>query len=180
MLVTVGHGTLPAGDFVALLRGADVERIVDVRRFPGSRRNPQHGREALAETLSEAGIGYRWEEALGGRRGVTPASRHLALRNAAFRGYAEHMDTPAFRAALERVLTDAAAGTTAVLCAESTWWRCHRRLIADAAALVHGVEVRHLGHDGRLTPHEPTPGARPTAGGVVYDAGEPPPLLGFS
>jgi len=178
-LLTVGHGTLPAGAFVDLLRKAGVELVVDVRRYPGSRRNPQFGRDALAATLAEAGIAYRWEEALGGRRATTATSPNRALRNAAFRGYADHMATGEFNAALSRLVEDAAARTTAVLCAESLWWRCHRRLLADAASIVRGLPVAHLGHDGRLAPHAPTEGVRPVAGGVVYDGAATPTLPGL-
>ena len=169
-LLTVGHGTLPGEAFVALLRDVGVELVVDVRRYPGSRRHPQFGREPLAAALRAAGVAYRWEQALGGRRSPAPDSPNAALRNAAFRGYADHMSTSMFRAALDRVLTEAATRTTAVLCAESLWWRCHRRLIADAAVLAHGVKVVHLGHDGRLTEHAPTDAARTVDGRVVYDA----------
>jgi uncharacterized protein (DUF488 family) len=176
-LLTVGHGTSESEAFLALLSGASVELITDVRRYPGSRRNPQHARDALESALGEAGIGYRWEEALGGRRSVLPDSPNVALRNAAFRGYADHMATAAFQEALGRLLEEAARRVTAVMCAESLWWRCHRRLIADAAALLHGVEVVHLGHDGRLSPHPPTDGVRRAGDRLVYDVGETSPLL---
>ncbi|MDP8976997.1 MAG: DUF488 domain-containing protein [Actinomycetota bacterium] len=155
-LLTVGHGTLEAPQLAALLRAASVRLVVDVRRFPASRRHPHFRREAMAAWLPEAGVDYRWEESLGGRRAAAPSSPNTGLRNAGFRGYADHMRTPAFRAALTRVLTEAAHRRTAVLCAESVWWRCHRRLVADAAALLHDAQVAHLHHDGRLHPHEPT------------------------
>jgi len=166
-LLTVGHGTLPGEAFVGLLRHAGVALVVDVRRYPGSRRHPQYGRDAFAAALAEAGIAYQWEEALGGRRPVAADSPNVALRNAGFRGYADHMATVEFREALDRVLTDASQ-CMAILCAESLWWRCHRRLIADAAQLLRGAEVRHLGHDGRLTPHTVTEGARVAGDRLVY------------
>src|SRR5262249_36515849 len=96
----------------------------------------------------------------GGRRRPSPESPHGALRVAAFRGYADHMETPEFRDALDALLTEAAARSTAVMCAESVWWRCHRRLLADAAVLLRRVSVEHLFHDGRLEAHRPTPEAR--------------------
>jgi uncharacterized protein (DUF488 family) len=170
-LLTVGHGTLDADAFAALVRGAGVERVVDVRRYPGSRRHPQYGRDELTQWLPAAGVAYWWEPELGGRRSALPASPNVGLRNASFRAYADYMRTPAFAAALERVFD--LGGTTAVMCAESVWWRCHRRLIADVAVLVRGVDVQHLGHDGRLTRHPPTPEARRDGELLVYDGGDP-------
>lgn len=168
-LFTVGHGTLEAESFVGVLEAAGIRRIVDVRRFPGSRRRPQFNRGALAVTLEQHAIGYRWDEALGGRRPAQRDSVNHALRNKAFQGYADHMAAPVFREAIARLLTDAGEAPTAVLCAESVWWRCHRRLVADYVTLVHGVEVLHLFHDGRAGAHEATPEARPLEGRLVYD-----------
>lgn len=173
-LVTVGHGTLDGDAFRRLLTDAGVGAVVDVRRFPGSRRHPHFNREALAAALAEAGIDYRWEPGLGGRRRGVADSPHVALRNAAFRAYADHMDAPEFRAALGGVLAEAATRRTAVMCAESLWWRCHRRLVADVAVLVHGVAVRHLRHDGRWDEHVPTEGVRRDGDRLVYDAGTLP------
>src|SRR5690606_37919806 len=135
MLFTVGHGTLDGQAFVDLLRGAGVELVVDVRRFPGSRRNRQFGRDVLAATLHDAGIAYRWEERLGGRRKGVPESRNTALRNDSFRAYADHMGTPAFADAISEVLDESSRFRTAVMCSESVWWRCHRRLVADFVVL---------------------------------------------
>ena len=170
-LLTVGHGTLGEDDLLALLRGAGVEVLVDVRSYPGSRRNPQYGREAMTAWLPDGGIEYRWEQAVGGRRKGVAASRHHALRHDAFRAYADHMETPAFKEGLDRVLAVAAERRVAVMCSESVWWRCHRRLLADAAVLVRGVRVVHLFHDGRLQAHPVTPEARRDGDDVVYDAG---------
>ncbi len=175
-LLTVGHGTLPAEDLTALLHGAGVTHLVDVRSYPGSRHNPQFGRDEMERWVPEAGVDYRWVRDLGGRRRPDPASRHVALRNAAFRAYADHMETPAFRAAVADLLARASGEVTAVMCSETVWWRCHRRLLADHVSLVAGVEVLHLMHDARLTPHPPTDGARPDGDGVVYDRGQTPPL----
>jgi uncharacterized protein (DUF488 family) len=180
VLYTVGHGTSTAEELVALLRGGGVESVVDIRRFPGSRRHPHHSREALERSLPEQGLGYRWEERLGGRRRRAPDSPHVALRNDAFRAYADHMATAGFRAALDEVLTEASGTPTAVMCSESVWWRCHRRLVADAAQLLHRVEVRHLMHASRPRPHRPTEGVRVEDGRLVYDLGADRPLLGES
>jgi uncharacterized protein (DUF488 family) len=176
VLMTVGHGTVDAPTLSSLLLDAGVEVVVDVRSYPGSRRHPQFGREAMETWLPEAGLTYQWEKSLGGRRRPVPGSRHLALRHDAFRAYADHMETEEFGAALDRVLGLAADRPTTVLCAESVWWRCHRRLLADTAVLTRGAEVRHLFHDGRAEPHRPTPEARVEEGLVVYDLGVTPPL----
>jgi uncharacterized protein (DUF488 family) len=175
---TVGHGTLPAEVFSALLADAGIGRLVDVRSFPGSRHNPQFGREEMERWLPAAGIDYRWLRALGGRRRPLPASRHIALRHDAFRGYADHMETPGFLAGVDELLAVAAERPTAVMCSESVWWRCHRRLLADHLVLARGIEVRHVMHDGRRTGHAPTTGVREADGGVVYDVGVTPPLPG--
>jgi uncharacterized protein (DUF488 family) len=168
-LLTVGHGTATADELAARLRGAGVALLVDVRRFPGSRRYPHLSREAVSQWLPRAGVAYRWEERLGGRRRLVPDSPDVALRNASFRAYAAWMRTDAFRAALEEVLAE--PQRTAVMCSESVWWRCHRRMVADAAVLLHDVEVFHLTPDGRRTPHAPTDGVRRDGDELVYDAG---------
>jgi uncharacterized protein (DUF488 family) len=174
-LLTVGHGTLAQDELASLLRSAEVEVLVDVRSFPGSRRHPQFGREAMEAWVPEAGVAYRWERRLGGRRRPSPTSPHIALRHEAFRGYADHMETDAFRTALDEVLAEPLR--TAVMCSESVWWRCHRRLLSDAATLLHSVDVQHLMHDGKLRPHAPTDGVRVEGDRLVYDVGVDAPLL---
>lgn len=172
-LVTVGHGTAGEEELAALLRGAGVEAVVDVRRFPGSRRHPHVARERLEEWLPAAGVAYRWEERLGGRRSATPGSPHTGLRNTSFRAYADHMGTAGFGAAVDGLLAEARRRRVAVMCSESLWWRCHRRLIGDYVELLTDVRVRHLLHDGRLAVHQPTDVARVAAGELRYDGGEP-------
>ncbi len=132
--------------------------------------------------LLTVGHGTLDQDALGGRRRPSPTSPSVALRNEAFRGYADWMATAAFRTALDGVMRAARADTTAMMCAETVWWHCHRRLIADAAILLHAGAVEHLFHDGRLRPHAVTDGARRSGDEVVYDrlspatpAGAPPP-----
>lgn len=171
-LLTVGHGTAEQDEFVDLLRGAGVQRLVDIRTAPGSRRHPHFGRDAMAGWLPDAGIGYRWEKRLGGFRKIAPDSPDTAIRNASFRGYAGYTRSPEFLAALDEVLAQAADATTAVMCSESVWWRCHRRLIADVATLAHGAEVRHLMHDGGLREHPVAEGARRATDGTVLWDGE--------
>ncbi|HEX2577689.1 MAG TPA: DUF488 domain-containing protein, partial [Aquihabitans sp.] len=141
----------------------------------GSRHNPQYGSDELARWLPRAGVAYAWERDLGGRRRPVPDSRHVALRHPAFRAYADHMETPAFLDGVDRLL--ALGEGSAVMCSESVWWRCHRRLLADHLALVRGVEVVHVMHDGRATPHPPTDGVRVDGDRLVYDVGATPSLL---
>ena len=173
-LLTVGHGTLDRDALATLLTEAGVELLVDVRRFPGSRHNPVVGSDALAAWLPEAGIDYRWEERLGGRRRRDKEADPAAdgwWRVEAFRAYAAHTRTPEFLAALDDLVADVdRRGTTAVMCSETVWWRCHRRLVADAALLLKGIDVAHLAHDGRTTAHEPSAGAEVVDGLLHYDA----------
>jgi uncharacterized protein (DUF488 family) len=172
-LRTVGHGTLPADNFAALVSDAGIGLVVDVRSFPASRRHPQFRREAMERWLPDAGAAYRWEPRLGGRRRPRHDSPHGALRVPAFRGYADHMETEEFRDAVDELLAEAGTRPAAVMCAESVWWRCHRRLLADAAVLLRGAGVEHLFHDGRIDAHRPTPKARVDGHRLVYDGGEP-------
>ena len=173
-LLTVGHSTMGSEEFADLLARAGVELVVDVRSAPGSRRYPHFGRVELEAWLPPAGFGYRWEPDLGGFRRSSASSPNVALRNDSFRGYADYMATDCFSEALAHVLGDASHQVLTVMCAETLWWRCHRRLIADAAVLLFAVEVRHLGQDGRLSEHRLTEGVRvDDRGGLVYDAGHP-------
>ena len=187
MLLTYGHGTEPAERTVDLLREAGVSSLVDIRTAPGSRRHPQFARAALEEWLPAAGIAYRWEKRLGGFRRPSPDNPDVVWREDMFRGYAEHMRSPDFLAAIDAVLAEAELAEAdlaeaaaepethrvTVMCSESLWWRCHRRLVADFAAVARGIEVRHLMHDGRLEAHRPTPGVRLRDDGLlVYDAGQ--------
>jgi uncharacterized protein (DUF488 family) len=169
---TFGHGTLPQDDIVGLLQGAGIRQLVDVRRFPGSRRHPHVARDELERWLPAAGVGYRWEPRLGGRRRSDPAEADVDVwwQVEAFRAYVAHTRTDEFRSALDELLVEAAQASTAVMCSETVWWRCHRRVISDVAVLLHDVDVQHLGHDGRLSSHRPAAGARITAEGLVYDA----------
>jgi uncharacterized protein (DUF488 family) len=138
---TVGHGTRPLEELVETLRRAEVATLVDVRRFPGSRRNPQFNQGPLAEAAAEAGIAYRHAIELGGRLSGEPGEERFAcLREAAFRSYAARMTTAAWQEALAEALGEPAP---CFLCAETLWWRCHRRLIAELlAARAH--DVTHL------------------------------------
>ncbi len=177
MLLTYGHGTETAERTAEILRAARVSSLVDIRTAPGSRRNPQFARTALEEWLPEAGIAYRWEKRLGGFRRPSPDNPDVVWREDMFRGYAEHMRSPDFLTAIDAVLAEAEAEPdtpkVTVMCSESLWWRCHRRLVADFAAVARGIEVRHLMHDGRLEHHRTTQGVRLRDDGLlVYDAGQ--------
>lgn len=149
---TIGHSTHAIGTFIELLRKHDIEIVADVRRFPGSRRHPQFGSEALAASLRAAGIDYRHFAALGGRRTPQPDSPNTVWRNAAFRGYADHMASAEFRSAFAELIAIAGKQRCAVLCAEVLWWRCHRSLIADDLTL-HGWHVIHILGDGKDVEH---------------------------
>jgi uncharacterized protein (DUF488 family) len=173
VLLTVGHGTASQDELTALLAGAEIASVVDVRRFPGSRRHPHVARERLEEWLPAAGIVYRWEERLGGRRSRVAGSRHTALRDPSFQAYADHLGSPAFLDAITAVLDEADGHRVVVLCSESLWWRCHRRLIADHVTLLTDTPLRHLHHDGRLDEHRPTDVVRVEGDRLVYDGGQP-------
>lgn len=171
---TVGHGTRSIEELASILHRAGVTLLVDVRRFPGSRRHPHFAREVLESSLGARGLGYDWRgESLGGRRRTSAAqpSRHPAWRNAAFRAYADYMDTPAFRDALLALEGDAGRVRLAVMCAETLWWRCHRRLIADALT-VRGLEVVHALGEDQHQPHQLHESLRvDEMGWPVYDVG---------
>ena len=172
-VLTFGHGTAEQPELEELLRDAGVQLVVDVRRYPSSRRHPHVNEGNLSRWLPEAGIAYRWEERLGGRRDPVPGSPHTAIRDEAIRAYADHLGSAAFDAAVAELLEDAGAQRTAVMCAESSWRRCHRRLIADRLTLLEGAEVQHLGHDGGREPHQPSGEARVEGGRLIYDGGAP-------
>jgi uncharacterized protein (DUF488 family) len=176
---TVGHGARPIGELLSVLGWAGVTTLVDIRRFPGSRRHPQFGREALAAALAESAIRYEWQgEALGGRRSPSPRSRHTALHNQVFAGYADHMDSPEFREAVAALVERSATERLAIMCAETVWWHCHRMLVADALAL-RGAQVVHLLAVGRREAHRPHATVRRDADGwPVYDVPDTLPGLG--
>ena len=179
---TVGHGNRSFDDLVAVLRDGDVGRLLDVRRYPGSRRHPYFARPSLEDELPAVGIRYEWwGDELGGRRRAAPpdVSRHPGWDNDAFRAYAEYTDTDQYREALTTVAKQAPTDPpgVAVMCAETLWWRCHRRLIADSLT-TRGVEVVHLLDVGKRQDHV-TPKTMRVGddGWPVYDVGVDRPLL---
>lgn len=163
-LFTVGHSSRELSELLGLLTAAGVELLVDVRRFPGSKRYPHFSGDNLAPALADAGIGYEHPAGLGGRRRGSPDSRNTAWRNAGFRAYADHMASPEFQLALSHLEELARRRPAAVMCAEAVPWRCHRRLIADAL-VARGWEVVHLIGPDRQEVHELHPDA------VVEDDG---------
>ena len=165
---TIGHGTRSAAELVACLRAASVATLVDVRRFPSSRRNPQFNQDALAQTLAATGIGYRHAVELGGRRSGEPgAERFACIDTPAFRSYAARMAQPVWQEALADAL---AAPDPCFMCAETLWWRCHRRLIAELLA-ARGHEVVHLVRPHEAHPHRPMDEAE-VRGGKLFLCGE--------
>jgi uncharacterized protein (DUF488 family) len=176
-LHTIGHGARPIDTFGAILTDAGVELVVDVRRHPASRRHPQFNRRALTGSLAARGIAYEsWADELGGRREPLAGSPHVAWTEPAFRGFADHLDGALARSAIDRLVDLADDIDVAVLCAESDWQHCHRRLIADAATL-RGATVDHLGA-GAPVRHELHPALRTGEDGwPVYDVGIEPELF---
>jgi len=168
---TIGHSTRPIEEFIALLAEYHIEAIADVRRFPGSKKFPQFGKEALAATLARLAIGYSWLSALGGRRRASPHSPNTAWRNAAFRGYADYMASAEFARGLAQLLELANESRIALMCAEVLWWRCHRALIADALG-VAGIQVVHILDTNHSVTHPMTQPARVVDGRLSYAASQ--------
>ena len=168
-LFTVGHGTASQAEFASRLQDAGVTSLVDVRIGPGSRKHPHFGKDRLEAWLPEAGISYRWERRLGGFRKLPPDSPDTALRNESFRAYAAYMRTADFGVAAEALVAAAQSEQTAIMCSETVWWRCHRRLIADHCLLLAGLPVAHLMPPAKATPHVPTKGVRVLGNELRYD-----------
>jgi uncharacterized protein (DUF488 family) len=167
-IYTVGHGTADEVELAALIRGAEVALVADVRSVPKSRAHPHVWAERMAKWLPAlAGAAYEWHRDLGGFRKSRADSPNVGLRHPAFRGYADYMQTPAFAQALAALLKEGAQRLTAILCSETLWWRCHRRLIADALVLLHDVDVQHIMHAGPPQVHRTTPGARVLPNGTL-------------
>ncbi len=167
---TIGHSDRPIDVFVRLLRANGVTRLVDIRKMPASRHNPQFEQTRLHDALDAAGITYRHEPRLGGLRRSAKDSPNTGWKNTSFRAYADYMATPDFAQALATLIEEARHDVTAVMCAEAVWWRCHRMLVADALTEA-GVQVRHVMSDAPPSPHRPTPFLRVRDGVLTY----PPP-----
>jgi uncharacterized protein (DUF488 family) len=167
-MFTIGHSTHPLDRFLALLSQHQVEALVDIRRFPGSRKHPHFNQDQLASALRSAGIEYHWLEALGGRRhGMLEESPNLGLRNQGFRSYADYMLTQEFQEGVEKLLHLAEQKPAAIMCAEGLFWQCHRRLVSDFL-VARSVSVLHIMPGGRVQPHTLTQGAVAKGGRVTY------------
>ncbi|HEX6347880.1 MAG TPA: DUF488 domain-containing protein [Candidatus Dormibacteraeota bacterium] len=166
-VLTVGHSTRSLAELVGLLTSNRVEELWDVRTVPGSRRMPHFSAASLAVELPRHGIAYRHLKALGGLRRPRPDSPNTAWRNQAFRGYADHMQTPEFAPALAELVAAQEGRRLAVMCAEAVPWRCHRSLLADAL-LARGVEVLDIIDEHPPKPHRMTPFAVVDGGRVIY------------
>ena len=165
---TIGHSTRTAEEFESLLTAHQIKTLVDVRSFPSSRRFPQFNQKQLSEQLATAGILYHHLPSLGGRRSPSPHSRNTAWKNASFRAYADHMESPAFEAGITKLLEFAAVSATTIMCAESLWWKCHRSLIADYLKS-RRHEVMHILSSGKTELHPYTSAARIVNGELSYE-----------
>lgn len=167
---TIGHSTHTLAEFLALLHAYRIETVADVRRFPGSRRQPQFGEQALGASLEAHGIAYHWFPGLGGRRRVDLLDPEgSAWRNVSFRAYAQHVRSEEFALDLASLLHVAKASRTAIMCSELLWWRCHRRLIADVMVLC-GWQVLHILGATECSTHRLDAPAHLTPGGLSYTA----------
>ena len=165
---TVGHSTRSLDEFIEVLAAHGIQTLVDIRSFPVSRRLPHFNREALENSLAQAGIRYLWLRGLGGRRGKMRAdSPHWALRNSSFRNYADYMLTEEFASSIGQLIPLADHSRIALMCAERVYFRCHRMLVADWL-VAHGHEVLHLDGTGAARPHRLTAEARMIDGQVIY------------
>ena len=164
---TIGHSNQPLESFLAALSAHGINLVVDVRRFPTSRRHPHFSGARLQSALRIAAIAYAHASELGGHRVPLPDSPHTGLREDAFRGYADYMETPPFAAAAEAVLTEAARQRVAIMCAERDWRDCHRGLIADYLK-VRGHDVVHIVSADAHEPHPYTRSARIVDGELSY------------
>jgi uncharacterized protein (DUF488 family) len=166
---TVGHSTRTIEEFIDILLANQIEILVDVRHFPGSRKFTHFNKGALHDALVAAGIRYEHLVELGGRRPVHRDSHNVAWRNASFRGYADYMETQPFRDGVDRLLEIARASRTAIMCSEAVWWRCHRSMIADSLKAM-GVHVFHILGMKKVQEHPYTSAARLVGGRLSYEA----------
>jgi uncharacterized protein (DUF488 family) len=164
---TIGHSTRTLEEFIAMLQSFRIEVVADIRSFPGSRRYPHFNKEALEISLPQHKIKYTHLRELGGRRKVQPGSINTGWRVAAFRGYADYMETAAFKTAIMVLEGIAAEERTAYMCSEAVWWRCHRSLVSDYLKF-NGWTVMHIMGIGKNEEHPYTSPARIVNGCLVY------------
>jgi uncharacterized protein (DUF488 family) len=170
---TIGHSTRPIGEFVDLLRNAEIELVVDVRTVPRSGTNPQYNADVLPRTLSESQIGYEHVAALGGlrrRKRDVPAHVNGFWQNQSFHNYADYAMGEDFRSGLIKLRELGHARKSAIMCAEAVWWRCHRRIIADYL-IAGGETVFHILGRNHIEQAQMTGAAKPSpAGALTYPA----------
>ncbi len=173
---TIGHSNRSSEEFIDVLHAHEIDLVVDVRRFPGSRRLPHFGAAILEGRLEEAGISYRSLPSLGGRRSPRPDSPNTGWRVEGFRGYADHIDTEEFAEGLFELMLLAGGLRTTVMCAEVLWWQCHRRLIADVLTALDW-KVVHIRDQGASALHVISDPGRVDQGRLIYEADTQLPLL---
>jgi uncharacterized protein (DUF488 family) len=165
---TIGHSTHTLEFFISMLRAFEINVLADVRNYPGSKRFPHFNKEALEVSLPASGISYLHFKDLGGRRKPVPGSVNTRWKNSAFRGYADYMETAAFKSAIEKLEKIALEKNTAYMCSEAVWWSCHRSLISDYLK-IRGWEVEHIMSETKETEHPYTSAARIVNGTLHYD-----------
>ena len=167
IIYTIGHSTHTLEDFIAMLKSFEIELLADIRSYPGSRKFPHFNKEILSVSLSENDIEYIHLRELGGRRKVKADSCNTGWRVAAFRGYADYMETENFEKAIRELEQIASEKRVAYMCAEAVWWRCHRSLVSDY--LKHnGWTVLHIMGIGKSSEHPYTSPAKIKNGKLVY------------
>ncbi len=166
-IYTIGHSTHSGDDFIKMLQSFNIRILADIRRFPGSRKYPWFNQEALKEQLNKNGIEYVHIEDLGGRRKPAADSRNTLWRNDSFRGYADYMETAAFQKAVSTLEALALRQSTAYMCSEAVWWRCHRALVSDYLK-ARGWKVWHIMSVNKKEEHPYTSVARITGEHVDY------------
>jgi uncharacterized protein (DUF488 family) len=167
LIYTIGHSTHSIEEFLAMLQSFNIETLADIRNFPGSKRFPHFNSDTLARSLQETGIHYQHFKALGGRRKPLKDSKNTGWRLAAFRGYADYMETPEFQQALTELQSVAESSTTAYMCSEAVWWSCHRSLVSDQLKN-KGWKVLHIMKAGKADEHPYTKPARIVNGVLTY------------
>jgi uncharacterized protein (DUF488 family) len=165
---TIGHSTHPMNEFLSMLKSFDIEVLVDIRTYPGSRRYPHFNKENLSSALPLENIRYEHFVELGGRRKPAKDSINTAWRHPAFRGYADHMQSAEFLNAVHRLEKIAEKFKTAYMCSEATWWRCHRALLSDFLK-ARGWNVYHIMAQNKNTPHPYTSPAKIVQGELFYN-----------
>lgn len=166
---TVGHSTHSIEEFIDILHSFQIERLVDIRMFLGSRRYPQFNKEALKASMLESHVKYCHMVELGGRRKAKPDSKNTGWRLAAFRGYADYMETDAFQGGIQKLEGIALKERTSYMCSEAVWWSCHRALVSDYLK-VKGWTVMHIMRDGKAQEHPFTSPAKNISGTLSYQA----------